>query len=116
MASIDELTKESGFDGGITVEDPSAGFINEQEAEERRGEGSRVGRSFSELPVEVRVEIGSLALCINDLVDLSEGQIFEYEFDPEQKAKLIVGGETIAETLFVYEGEQLYLQVVSVAE
>lgn len=68
----------------------------------------------SEIGIGIQVEIGSLELSVQDLIDLSSGQTFEYEFDPMRPVTLCVGEEKIAQARFVQEDDRLLLQIVDV--
>jgi len=89
-------------------------LAREEEASRGRNLSSQQAKLLSELRVGVGVEVGTLEISAEELIDLYSGQSFEFEFDPDAPVKLRVGEELVAEAKFVLDGDKLALEVSSV--
>lgn len=66
------------------------------------------------LRIDVSLELGAVEICMEDLLDLSPGQVFHYDFDPGRPITLFAGGEEIAQGFLVVDGERVLLEIASV--
>ena len=73
-------------------------------------------RLLSELQVEISVEIGTLELSLEEVIDITRGKIFAFRYDETRPLALKIGEECIAFAQFVKDGEQLALQIISTDE
>jgi flagellar motor switch/type III secretory pathway protein FliN len=71
---------------------------------------------LNDIQIPVCVEIGELILTGAQLVDLLEGQTFEFMFDAHRPLALKVGSETIAFAIFVMDGERLELEIIDLPQ
>ena len=71
-------------------------------------------RLLSSIELELRVEICSFSLSIDDVLDLVPGKIFAHELSTSAPVMLRLGSEVLAEARFVRQQGQLALQIISV--
>lgn len=71
---------------------------------------------LSELQVEVSVEIGTLQLSLEEIIDIARGNVFAFAYDENRPVALKLGDECIALAQFVKKDEQLALQIISTAD
>jgi len=69
---------------------------------------------LSEIQVNVGVEVGTLCLNVEDLIDILPGKTFQFSFDEQKLLTLKLGEEEIAKARFVQEKGSLALEIISV--
>jgi flagellar motor switch/type III secretory pathway protein FliN len=69
---------------------------------------------LSDISVSINVDIGQMELSVRDLMDLYQGQVFEFRFNPEQEVVLKIGEEVIALARFIMKEEILGLSITEV--
>lgn len=71
---------------------------------------------LSEASVDLSVEIGSISMSIEDLIDLMPGELFEFRLEKGKLVTLKLGTKTIAEAKFVKKDGNFALEIISVLE
>lgn len=69
---------------------------------------------LSEATVDLTVEIGSIIMSIEDLIDLMPGELFEFQVERGKAVNLKLGTKTIAEAKFIKQEGNFALEIVSV--
>ncbi len=70
--------------------------------------------ALREMKLNVIVEMGTLQLSAEDLLDLVPGRVFEFEFDPARPVTLTVGTEAIGTAKLILHEGKLALEMLSV--
>ena len=70
-------------------------------------------RFLSEVRVPISVEVGTLSLSAEEVVNLTPGQAFDLIPDARRRLKLRVGEEVFAEAVLIADGEEYLLEIVS---
>lgn len=71
---------------------------------------------LSEASVNLNVDIGSISMSIEDLIDLMPGEVFEFQLEKGKIVKIKLDAKTIAEAKFVKKDGSYALEIVSVFE
>ena len=69
---------------------------------------------LSEATVDLIVEIGSIVMSIEDLIDLMPGELFEFQVERGKVISLKLGAKTIAEAKFIKKEGNYALEIISV--
>ena len=83
-------------------------------AKEPVGTENQVKKLMAGLRIELSLELGTVEISLNDLLDLAPGQVFHYDFDPGRPIKLLAAGEEVAEGILVLENEQVFLEITTI--
>ena len=71
---------------------------------------------LSDIQVPVHVDIGTITIQANELIDLIPGNSFEFNFDPKQEVDLRVGSESIGRARFVEKDGALGIEVTKIGK
>ncbi len=66
---------------------------------------------LAQLRLEVGIEIGTVELSLDELIDLAAGQVFHLHYDPQRPLPMMMGEERIGECRLVEDGTVLMVQV-----
>ena len=66
------------------------------------------------LKLSVGIHVGGLNVSAQQLLDLSSGQIFEFEMNQYTKLSLFIDGERMATAKFTTVGDKLGIKIVEV--
>lgn len=66
---------------------------------------------LSQVQVAVTLELGAIALSIEDLVNLSKGNVIPLRCNPDSQVELLVGSERIATGVLVASEEGVFLKI-----
>ena len=66
--------------------------------------------------IDVSVNLGSFKVSLDQLMDLKQGELFEFNLEKEQDLELFLGEEKIADAKLVLFEEKYHLQIVSLSE
>ena len=69
---------------------------------------------LNDLRLEATLEVGLVTMTAEELLDLTPGQLFEFQFDSEAPLFLTVAGERIASAKLVAEGEGLAIEITNI--
>jgi flagellar motor switch/type III secretory pathway protein FliN len=71
-------------------------------------------RFLADIAVPVHVEIGELMLSAEEVIDLAEDQVIDFELNPAEAVSLRVGSETVARGRLAVCDGRLVIQVMSI--
>ncbi len=71
---------------------------------------------LAQLPVRLGIRIGEMEISLDEFLELSPGDVIEYERDETRLVSLEVGGVKIASARFVEISNKIFLQIESVEE
>lgn len=77
-------------------------------------EGGRNYRMLAEIPLRVSVEVGSTALKLSELMDLSEGSVVELDRQAHELLDIMVNGTLVAKGEVVTVNGKFGIRVVDV--
>ncbi|HQH26980.1 MAG TPA: FliM/FliN family flagellar motor C-terminal domain-containing protein, partial [Oligoflexia bacterium] len=98
-----------------TVPAQDAGGV--ESASMRLAASSAPGKSvLSQFRLQVGIEIGTVELSLDELIDLAAGQVFHLHYDPQRPLPMMVGEERIGECRLVEDGAALMVQVEKIYE
>lgn len=75
----------------------------------------RIPDAVLNIPLEIRVELGSRRMAVSDIVELSRGQVLELERDVDQPVDIYVGEVLVARGDVVIANEYNAVRIISVA-
>lgn len=77
---------------------------------------SAQAQMLANLKVQISLEVGTLEMSVDELIDLLPGQIFQYALPSEQVVSLKLGGTKVAEAKLVCQDEKLGLKIINVCD
>lgn len=72
--------------------------------------------SIQELPLLITVELARLKLSLNQLMQLTPGNLLELPIQPDQSVSLTVNGHSVARAELVYLGETLGVRILEIGK
>lgn len=70
--------------------------------------------AIKELPLNVTVEVSRIKITLDQLMQLTPGNVLELPIHPDQGVSLTVGGQKVATAELVYLGEQLGVRILKI--
>ena len=62
--------------------------------------------------IDISVSLGSFKVNLNQLMDIKQGELYEFNIDKDQDLELFLGEEKIANAKIVLHEEKYHVQII----
>ena len=66
--------------------------------------------------IDISVNLGSFKVNLDQLMDIKQGGLYEFNVDKDQDLELYIGEEKIADAKIVIHEEKYHVQITSLCE